>query len=1069
MNWRLLNILLYLCLFFGLSLFTKAQQLDIKSFSIDDGLPQSQINDVFQDHTGIIWVGTNGGGVSRYDGQKFQTLGAKDGLNNNRVQAIFEDSKQNIWIGTSKGLNLFSNNKITNVQDSVLGKLTIYRIHEHSNGELWLGTSDGIMIYDGKKITPFVFNDSIGHYQVWSIVQDKLGNTWIGTVPNGVFCYDGKSIIHFGTNDGLLDPKNRDILINDDKVWVSTYRGISVYDLSKNYAGKHKFDTLKVNGKPFLEGTYRLFKDSDGVIWAGTSSGASQIKYSKSKKITKFNGLSNGMVCGITQDREGNIWLGSFGGGLNKYRNDLFMNINENHGLANNTIMSFCKDSKNNMWIGTWGGGVSRLDYDAWKKSDTIIFQNFSKEKDGLPFNNIWAICEDKKGNIWFGTSAAGVSVYNGKTFKNYHIKEGLHGSHISALLVDKKGNVWIAHENGLDKFDGKTFSLFGREQGIFTEGVNAIFEDNLGYLWFGSPNKIVKYDGKKFSSLTRPEGFSKIRNIARDNYGYMWFSTDAGACVYNGKVFRTISEIDGLSSNMVYYVHPDNEGALWLGTNNGIDKLDLSQLVNQKEIVLKHYGKEDGFIGLECNQNAFYQDNDGKFWIGTIGGVTIYDSKHERRNRIEAQTHINGIRLFLEKVDFSKYCDSTINGLPQNLRLPYDKNHITFDFVGISFTNPFKVKYQFMLENFDSDWLPVGKETSTTYSNLPPGKYTFILKACNNDGIWNSSPVSYSFEIIPPFWKRPWFFVFAIVAGVGSIFIGVKARTRNLRQSKKLLAEQVAIRTNELLQEKEKLQVAYSEIDGKNKDITDSIHYAKRIQKAILPADALIKQSLNESFVFYQPKAIVSGDFYWLERWGNETLVAAVDCTGHGVPGAFMSIVCHNILTQTVNVLGLSKPALILNEANTQLSKKLNQDPEEATVRDGMDISLIAINFKKLKIEFAGANNPLWIIRNNKMIQINGDKFPIGAFVGEELQKFSNHEYELVKGDCIYIFTDGFADQFGGPKGKKYKYKQFESILMTNHQLPMDKQQVILSKTINDWMGDLEQIDDILVIGIRI
>ena len=440
-----------------------------------------------------------------------------------------------------------------------------------------------------------------------------------------------------------------------------------------------------------------------------------------------------------------------------------------------------------------------------------------------------------------------------------------------------------------------------------------------------------------------------------------------------------------------------------------------------------------------------------------------------QKTNTIEAQTHITNIRLFLEKVDFSKYSDSTKNGLPNNLRLPYDKNHITFDFIGISHSNPYKVKYQFMLEGFDADWLPVGKETSTTYSNLPPGEYTFLLKACNNDGIWNSTPSAYSFEIIPPFWKRPWFFIFVIVIGVGSIFITIKVRTRSLRQSQKLLEDQVAIRTSELLEEKEKLQVAYSEIDGKNKDITDSIHYAKRIQNAILPADSTIKQSLNESFVLYQPKAIVSGDFYWLEKWGNETLIAAVDCTGHGVPGAFMSIVCHNILTQAVNVLGLTKPALILNETNSQLSKKLNQDPDEATVRDGMDISLISINYPKLKIEFAGANNPMWMIRNSQMIQVNGDKFPIGAFVGEELQQFKNHEFELQKGDCVYIFTDGFADQFGGPKGKKFKYKQFEALLIKNHKKPMEEQKEILEKTIIDWMGDLEQIDDILVIGIRI
>ncbi|MCX6295120.1 MAG: triple tyrosine motif-containing protein [Bacteroidetes bacterium] len=777
MNWKLIKISLLSFFLLCISFYTKAQQLDIKNFSIEDGLPQSQILDICQDHNGIVWVATNGGGVSRFDGKVFHNLGTKEGLNNNRVYSVFEDSKQNMWIGTTKGLNRYSNNKLIKIQDSILGQLTIYRIHEHSTGELWLGTSDGIMIYDGKKVTPFIRNDSIGHYQVWAIKQDKLGNTWIGTVPNGLFCFDGKKITHFGVRDGIIDLKNRDILINDDKVWITTYRGINVYDLSKTYTGRQKFDTLKVNGKPFLEGAYRLFKDASGAIWAGTSTGVSQITYGKSKNISKSNGLPNGMVCGITQDREGNMWFGSFGGGLSIYRNDLFVNINEQHGLANNTVMSFFKDSQDNMWIGTWSGGVSKLDYDAWKNRDTIIIQNYTQQKDGLPFNNIWAICEDKIGNIWFGTSAQGVSVFNGKTFKNYHLKDGLHGVHIAAMLVDKKGNVWIAHENGLDKYDGKTFNFYGNEQGIFSEGVNAIFEDNLGNIWFGSTNKIVKYDGKSFSTISRQEGFPKIRNITRDNYGYMWFSTDAGVVVYNGRAFKNITENDGLSSNMVYFVHADNDGYLWLGTNNGIDRLDLSQFVNQKEIVLKHYGKEDGFIGLECNQNAFYKDYDGKLWIGTIGGVTIYDSKHEKSNPLEPQTHINSIRLFLEHSDYSKYSDSVQDGLPLDLKLPYDKNHITFDFIGISLTNPYKVKYQFMLQGFDLNWLPIGKEISATYSNLPPGKYTFLLKACNNDGLWNRTPVSYSFEIIPPFWKRTWFYIFSIIAGLGIILIIIKVR----------------------------------------------------------------------------------------------------------------------------------------------------------------------------------------------------------------------------------------------------------------------------------------------------
>ena len=1056
-------------LFFCICIEAGAQQLNIKNFSIEDGLPQSQIVALCQDHTGNIWCATNGGGISRFDGTRFYNFSTKDGLNSNRINTIFEDKANTIWIGSNKGLNKFANGKLVKINDTLINQQSVYRIHENNNGELWFGTGNGIFIYDGKKCRPFVRNDSLGKFQVCSIVEDKLGNTWIGTLQNGVFCYDGKTIIHFTTEDGLIDLKNRDILVKGDKIWVATNRGINIYDLSKNYLGKHKFDTLQCNGKPYLETTYNLYEDPDGVVWAGNGVGVSKISFEKIRTITKANGLCNAFITSIIRDTEGNMWFGSFEGGLSRYSDDVFINISMKEGLTSNSIMSIFKDKKDNMWIGTWGGGVSKLDYNAFVTRDTLILQNYSQEKGGLAYNNIWSICEDRKGNIWFGTSAQGVSVFDGKKFTNYHFKEGLHGVHVSALLSDKKGNVWIAHEKGLDKFDGKSFTFYGKEKEISELGVTAIFEDNFGQIWFGSSDKIVKYDEGTFISITRAEGFGKIRNIINDKFGYMWLSTDSGVLVYNGSTFKSVTERDGLSSNTVYYIQSDEDGNLWMGTNNGIDKLDLNKFVNQKAISLKHYGKEDGFIGVECNQNSFYRDISGKLWIGTIGGITIYDPSEEKTNPVPPKVQISAIRLFLEKVDLKKFADNMLYGLPQNLKLPYNKNHVTFDFLGISQTGPDLVKYKFMLEGFDKDWLPEGKETSATYSNLSAGKYTFLLKAANADGVWNAAPISFSFEIIPPYWKRPWFFIFLIIIGLSSIFLMIKMRERSLRQSQSLLEAQVAIRTSELSEEKEKLQVAYSEIDGKNKDITDSIHYAKRIQYAILPPDVIIRNAFTESFVFYQPKAIVSGDFYWLEKWGNETLIAAVDCTGHGVPGAFMSIVGHNILTQAVNVLGLAKPALILNETNKQLSRKLNQDPEEATVRDGMDIALVAINYPKMKIEFAGANNPLWIIRDNEVIQLNGDKFPIGAFVGEELQQFTNHEFELQKGDCIYIFTDGYADQFGGPKGKKFKYKQFQDLLLENHKRPFEDQKEILEQTIDGWRGDLEQVDDMLVIGIRI
>ncbi|MBL7889240.1 MAG: SpoIIE family protein phosphatase [Bacteroidia bacterium] len=256
--------------------------------------------------------------------------------------------------------------------------------------------------------------------------------------------------------------------------------------------------------------------------------------------------------------------------------------------------------------------------------------------------------------------------------------------------------------------------------------------------------------------------------------------------------------------------------------------------------------------------------------------------------------------------------------------------------------------------------------------------------------------------------------------------------------------------------------------IEEKNKDITDSIHYAKRIQEAMMPDQEQLAQILPNSFVFYKPKDIVSGDFYWMERFGKQTFVAAVDCTGHGVPGAFMSIVGSNLLNQAVNEHGITQPAAILNSIRKNLIKKLRKGNDDSTIKDGMDASLIAIHEEERTIEFAGAYNPLWLIRNGELMEIKADKTPIGINVYDQEKPFTNHKIDLQKGDMIYLFSDGFADQFGGEHGKKYKYKQLQNKLVSIHNLSLNGQQSELDSEFNSWKGELEQVDDVLIIGIR-
>ncbi|MFL5766068.1 MAG: tetratricopeptide repeat protein [Bacteroidia bacterium] len=257
--------------------------------------------------------------------------------------------------------------------------------------------------------------------------------------------------------------------------------------------------------------------------------------------------------------------------------------------------------------------------------------------------------------------------------------------------------------------------------------------------------------------------------------------------------------------------------------------------------------------------------------------------------------------------------------------------------------------------------------------------------------------------------------------------------------------------------------------LEEKNKDITDSIRYAQRIQEATLPAPEIVQQLLPESFILFKPKDFVSGDFYWIEQWGKHTLVAAVDCTGHGVPGAFMSIVASNLLNEAVIEHGLTQPAAILNSIRKNLGKILKKKQDENQVKDGMDCALISINFSESKLEYAGAYNPMWLIRNGEFTATHADKIPIGVGLHDEQKPYTNNVVQLEKGDCIYLFTDGYADQFGGDKGKKFKYSSMKELLLKNYRLPMNDQKQILDRSIEEWRGKLEQVDDILVIGIRI
>lgn len=289
--------------------------------------------------------------------------------------------------------------------------------------------------------------------------------------------------------------------------------------------------------------------------------------------------------------------------------------------------------------------------------------------------------------------------------------------------------------------------------------------------------------------------------------------------------------------------------------------------------------------------------------------------------------------------------------------------------------------------------------------------------------------------------------------------------------QNLSLLQRAIELSSIELNQSNSQVTKALKQLNERNEDLLSSIHYARLIQEAILPSESRFRSALPESFVFHRPRDIVSGDFYWLMEHEGKILVAAVDCTGHGVPGAFMSIIGNNALNAAVREEGLTTPSLILDSLNRNVSSTLKHQGGtiEMGIKDGMDIALVCIDLKNKQLQYAGAYNPLYVIRDGNLIETKGDKFPIGLAQMDDLRLFTNHTLELKEGDTIYIFSDGYADQFGGEHGKKFKYDNFRTLLFDIHELSPRRQLKTIERTFDDWKGDLVQLDDTLVIGMRL
>jgi ligand-binding sensor domain-containing protein/serine phosphatase RsbU (regulator of sigma subunit) len=1041
-----------------------AQTLNLNKFGIEEGLPQSSIYTMLQDKDGSIWIGTMSG-VSKYNGLKFENFNKKDGLAENRVTSSCLDKNGDIWFGHwSGGISKYDKTKKQFVE-IIPNKLKIRKaincIFQAKNGTIWFGTEgDGIIKFQNGSFIQQTSTDGLAGNLVNTFMENKDGSIWIGT-SNGITISSNGKFSPF--KETLTSNSIRSLLIDlKGNIWIGTSdKGVIRIDQNNQ---KQVYNTSNGLANEFIR---VLFEDVSGNIFLGTYGGGVS-KYLPQLEANKYTGpvfqtisskqgLSNDRVLSIIQDREKNIWIGTYLN-LNQYFDEQFEIYGNNEGLENSLIWSVIQDKKGNYWAGTEGGLIQIIPNTFTTGQNQQLKYKFKKftGKDGEILNTS-ALYEDIKGNIWFTDFGKGLSRINPTTKKidTYTIsKNGFLSNEIYCIQGDNDGNIWIGtNKGGVLKFniDSEKFTQLTKKDGLGSEQIYCIYHDTKNRMWFGTlSGDLTMYDGTSFKTYSKEEGYlSKFTLcIAEDNNGNIWFGTyDLGIYKYNGTSFKNYTTKDGLSSNTPYLLACDNENNLWIGSGLGVDRLNLM------DETFKHYEKEDGFLGVEINPNAVCKDKNGALWFGSIIGLVKYNSKHKKNNQIEAITTIKNPRLYFSDVE-----------IPADHLFSWNQNHFTFDFIGTSLTNPKRVKYRYMLEGLDKSESPITKSNSITYPHLDPGTYTFKVRSCNNDGVWNKDPVVFIFTITPPFWQTKWFWVLLIIIGISIIALFIKWREKKLKTENTILEKKVAERT-------ETISNQNVELEKRNEQIIDSIDYAKRIQEAVFVSIQEIKSYPFESFLLFKPKDIVSGDFYWSYKKDNDNFfIAAADSTGHGVPGAFMSLIGYNMLNYSIKDLGLVKPTQVLNMLRDLICDTLNRNSDsEKAMKDGIAIAFCHVDLKNMKLHFSGSYNPLYHIQDNELKEYKGDRIPIGHSGGRHVQEeFTNHVLDIKKGDVIYLFSDGYADQTGGPNKKKFYYTPFKELLLRIHTLPLDEQNIKLNTTIAEWMDKREQLDDITVIGIK-
>jgi serine phosphatase RsbU (regulator of sigma subunit)/ligand-binding sensor domain-containing protein len=1085
--------LLFIFTILLLNCYSQIPKYEISYYSVREygkGFESTNWNCI-QDKNGVLYFG-NAGGLLQYDGINWNFISVKKqsawikAITINKENVIYigaqnefgylktEASGKFTYISLSDKLKanekIFSNiiriwaceNYIAFQAEEALyiysdGKLntilpeTSFHLSFLVNNELYVRQREiGLMKFSHNKLLLVKGSEFLKNYGVFSILENKQkNNLTIITREDGFWEFNENTFEkeRLKTADSTILFSSEiygATMLNDGNIALNTLsNGIIITNPElKIISITNKNNGLKVNG------VNSILQDYQGNIWAALDNGIAQIHYSSPISIyNSKNGIS-GNICDIV--RYNNLlYIGASDGLFVQQNNSYFTSFILFNGF-NKAIKNLCL-AENLLLVGSQSG--------LYKAKNNSVEKLFDIDVNSLYYSD--------KNKLLFVSTKSGLIIYkyNGSFNKQLEIPEIPE----EVIRFERKNTengitLWMGTQlQGIIKLDITTDNKYNVVKYNSSDGLI----DNNWAVPFKIEDKIIFSQRAGLLQYVDEETIKKqlpdsLKNQPEFYRGYFDF--------YN---------IDTLKArfDLPFYTIKDSKNKIYVNLDNTLGYFDKS---NSLIWVTQPFSLAD--IG---KANVFFHEEDSVCWIGGDDGLLMFKENFNKNYDIDFSTLITSVSCKSDSMLYSGLYNTNNNnnsGITEHV-LNYNLNTIQFSFVAPFFEGQDKILYSFILIGQDTCFSEWSNENRVTFSNLWEGEYIFKVKAKNAYG-HISSECTYNFTVLSPWYRKIWAYLLYVIIFILFIYIGIRINSRRLIAKNKKLEEIILDRTQEI-------KLKNIVLEHQKQEILDSINYAMRIQKAVLPDDELIKDWLGEHFILFRPKDIVSGDFYWATKHNNYVFFCVADCTGHGVPGAFMSMLCVSFLNEVVLKEEINQADEILNKLRKMIIDSLKQRGISGEQKDGMDITLCVLNRETSELQYAGANNPLYILRNkdevsipdskefehnNTMLyEIKADAMPIAIYVN--MEPFKLHTIKLLKEDRIFLFSDGYADQFGGPKGKKFMYKTFKIGLIESCLPNMEEQKILIEKSIDNWMAftnpesgkSFEQIDDICVMGIKI